>query len=143
MDPAATDARRASRATRGKYDMPQTPDLIAPARPEPRDVLSVRATVDHDVAVVELDGPVCAYTAGHLDAELTKLAAAGQHHVVIDARNVRPLCLDGIDVLLAHEQRCAAEGGDLVVRDLRPAARRVLDVLSLQHLAAPFAVSPA
>jgi anti-anti-sigma factor len=116
-------------------------DPLASIRPEPHDVLSVRATVDDQVTVVQLDGPVCAYTADHLDAELAKLEAAGQHRLVIDARNVRPLCLDGIDVLVAHEQRCTAEGGNLVVRHLRPAAQRVLDVLSLQHLAAPLAVT--
>lgn len=115
------------------------PTPTAPDRPAPRDVLTVRSTTEDHVAMVELDGPVCAFTADHLDAELSRLQASGTHRLVIDARNVRPLCLDGIDVLVAHEERCAARGGGLVLRHLRPGAQRVLDVLQLQRLMAPLA----
>ena len=109
----------------------------------PHDVLSVRTELLDLSTVVELDGPVCAYTAPHLDAELTQLEAAGRHRVVIDASKVRTLCTDGIDVLLDHERRCSDRGGDLVLRDARPSARRVLDILSLQRLLGPVAAAPA
>lgn len=114
-------------------------DPMLKSRPQPHDILAVRTTVEDGVAVVELDGPVCAYTADHLDAELAKLVDDGPLRLVIDASNVRPLCSDGIDVLLAHEERCAARGGDLVLRGLRPGAQRVLDVLDLRRLVAPLA----
>lgn len=103
----------------------------------PHDVLSVRTALLDLSTIVELDGPVCAYTAPHLDAELSQLEAAGRHRMVIDASKVRTLCTDGVDVLVDHERRCSDRGGDLVVRDARPSARRVLDVLSLQRLLAP------
>jgi anti-anti-sigma factor len=109
----------------------------------PHDVLSVRTELIDLSTVVELDGPVCAFTAPHLDAELTQLGAAGRHRVVTDASKVRTLCTDGIDVLLDHERRCIDQGGDLVVRDARPSARRVLDILSLQRLLGPVVATPA
>ena len=109
--------------------------------PQPQDVLDVTVELHEHVTVVALDGPVCAFTADHLDAELDKLEQLGRHRLVIDASNVRPLCADGIEVLLDHEQRCTARGGDLVVRDPRPGARRVLDVLSLQRLVMPVGVT--
>lgn len=109
----------------------------------PHDVLSVRTELLERSTVVELDGPVCAYTAPHLDAELTQLGADGHHRVVIDASKVRTLCTHGIDVLLDHERRCIDKGGDLVVRDARPSARRVLDVLSLQRLLGPVVATSA
>jgi anti-anti-sigma factor len=112
-------------------------------RPRPCDVLTVRTELLDRSTVVALDGPVCAYTASHLDAELTHLEASGRHRVVIDASKVRTLCTDGVDVLVDHERRCHDLGGDLVVRDARPSARRVLDVLSLQRLLGPLAAAPA
>lgn len=104
-------------------------------RPQPHDVLSVSVEMHDAHTVVHLDGPVCAYTAPHLDTELRLLEDTGRTRLVIDAGGVGALCTAGVDVLLAHEQRCAERGGDLVIRDLRAGARRVLDVLSLDRLA--------
>lgn len=114
-----------------------------PSSALPHDVLSVRMELLDRSTIVELDGPVCAYTASHLDAELTQLEATGRHRVVIDASKVRTLCTDGVDVLLDHERRFVDQGGDLVLRDARPSARRVLDVLSLQRLLGPVVATPA
>ena len=110
---------------------PTTDDAV---RPLPHDVLSVTFE-RHDVhTVVRLEGPVCAYTAPHLDSELRKLEDAGRTRLVIDASGVGARCADGVDVLVDHEQRCLDRGGDLVLRDLRPGARRVLDILSLDRM---------
>ena len=105
-------------------------------RPRPQDVLSVTFEMHDAHTVVGLDGPLCAYTAELLDTELRTLEDAGRHRLVIDASKIEALCLDGVDVLLAHQVRCVAHGGDLVLRDPRPGALRVLEVLSLEHLVA-------
>lgn len=108
-------------------------------RPLPHDVLSVSVEMHGPQSVVHLDGPLCAYTAPHLDAELRKLEDAGRTRLVIDASGVGVLCSDGVDVLVDHEQRCADLGGELFIRGLRAGARRVLDVLSLDRLVASVA----
>lgn len=105
-------------------------------RPLPQDVLSVTFELHDAHTVVGLEGPLCAYTADLLATELRTLEDAGRHRLVIDASRVEALCLDGVDVLLAHQARCVEHGGDLVIRDPRPGALRVLEVLGLEHLAA-------
>lgn len=117
------------------------PEGVRADRPQPGDVLSVTLEMHDAVTVVRLDGPVCAYTAGHLDTQLRELQHAGRHHLEIDASEVRPLCSAGVEVLLAHERRCTERGGDMVIRDPRPGVQRVLDVLSLQRLLGPVAIA--
>ena len=112
-------------------------------RPLPQDVLSVTFELRGAHTVVELEGPLCAYTASHLDSSLRELQDAGRHRLVVDVSRVEALCIDGVEVLLAHEARCVEQGGDLVLRDPRPGARRVLEVLDLLHLVAPAAASVA
>lgn len=100
----------------------------------PSDSLSVTIEMRDDVTVVGLDGPVCVFTAPHLDAELDRVQAAGRNRLLVDTSRIRTMSTDGLDVLVRHAQRCAADGGDLLLRDPSPVTRRVVDVCGLNSL---------
>ena len=116
-----------------------------PDRQAPVDVLTVTLEMSDNVTVVQLAGPVCAYTAPYLDAELRQAEDAGRNRLVIDAWGVRTLSSDGLEVLEHHARRCDERGGDLVIRNPSSLARRVLDVCRLDGLLAPLeaVASPA
>jgi anti-anti-sigma factor len=106
-------------------------------RQAPVDVLTVTLEMSDNVTVVQLAGPVCAYTAPYLDAELCQVEETGRTRLVIDASGVRTLSSDGLDVLEDHARRCDERGGDLVIRNPSSLARRVLDICRLDGLLAP------
>jgi anti-anti-sigma factor len=118
---------------------PVPPDDPADGRPssppQASEVLAVTFQMHEANTVVILDGPVCAHTAPHLDAELRQIEAVDRHRLVIDARGVPTLSSHGVEVLVDHASRCAAAGGELVVRDPSPITRRVLEICALADLA--------
>lgn len=101
------------------------------------DVLSTTLEMHDANTVVLLDGPVCAYTAPHLDAVLRQIGAVDRHRIVIDASCVHTMSSDGLRVLVDHAERCEAAGGELVVRNPTRVTSRVLDICGLGRLAAP------
>ncbi len=103
----------------------------------PTDVLRIDIEMHERTTIVSLAGPVCAYTAPHLDAELARIEAADRHRVVVDARTVHTMSTDGLAVLVDHAERCRRSGGSLVIRHASPAARRVLSICQLQALVEP------
>jgi anti-anti-sigma factor len=112
-------------------------------RRAPLDELTVTLEMSDNVTVVQLAGPLCAYTAPYLDAELCQVEDAGRNRLVIDASDVRTLSSDGLDVLEHHARRCDERGGDLVIRNPSSLARRVLAICHLDGLLAPLgAVAP-
>lgn len=98
------------------------------------DVLSITLEMHEANTVLLLDGPVCAYTAPHLDAELHQIEAVDRHRIVIDARRVRTMSSDGLRVLVEHAERCEAAGGELVLRNPSPVTARVLEICGLDGL---------
>lgn len=98
------------------------------------DVLSITLEMSDASTVVSLDGPVCAYSAPHLDAELTQIEHVDRHRLIIDASRVRTMTTDGVDVLTEHARRCTDAGGDLVLRNPTRVIRRVLAVLDMSWL---------
>lgn len=108
-----------------------------PDLPAPLDVLTVTLEMSEHVTVVQLDGPVCAYTAPYLDAELSHVEETGRNKLVIDASRVRTLSSAGLEVLVDHARRCDERGGDLVIRNPSSLARRVLGICRLERLLAP------
>ena len=101
----------------------------------PGDELSITLEDEGNAHVVVLSGPVCAYTADHLDAELTQFEGTTGHDIVIDASAVHTLSSAGIEVLVAHGDRCRTQGGSLAIRNPSPVIRRVLDVVGLAAMA--------
>ncbi len=103
----------------------------------PVDVLTVDLEMHDRTTVVTLSGPVCAYTAPHLDAELQRIEDVDRHCIVIDARAVHTMSTDGLEVLVDHAERCRRSGGSLVIRAASPVTRRVLAICHLQDLLEP------
>ncbi len=101
------------------------------------DVLAVSLEMHGRTTVVSLRGPVCAFTAPHLDTELALVADADRHWLVIDAAEVGTLSSDGVSVLVEHAQRCRRAGGNLVVRNPSRITRRVLTICGLDELLEP------
>jgi len=102
--------------------------------PGPADFLTTTLEMHGATTIVGLDGVVCAYTSPHLDAELRNIGAMDRHRLIVDARAVRTISSDGLAVLLDHADRCAAAGGELVIREPSPVTRRVLEVCDLEQL---------
>jgi len=111
------------------------PSTLTGTEPSASGVLSITLEMHDANTVLLLDGPVCAYTAPHLDAELRQIEAVDRHRLVVDASRVHTLTSDGLEVLVEHAARCAAAGGELVVRNPSPLTSRVLAVCGLEWLA--------
>ena len=109
--------------------------------PAPLDVLSIIFEVQDDATVVRLEGPVCAFTAPHLDTELAKVEASAQHRLVVDTSRVRTLSSDGLSVLVSHAERHESAGGELLIHDPSPITRRVLSLSGLERLSRPAPVA--
>jgi len=107
----------------------------APPDPSgPSDVLDITMRFEGDVTVCTLTGPLCAYTAPSLQEWLRQLHENGRHKVIIEAEAVVSLSSDGVDVLVAHADRCRRVGGGLQVRGPSPAAQRVFVICEADHL---------
>ena len=100
----------------------------------PADVLTVDLEMHERTTIVALAGPVCAYTAPHLDAELHRIEDVDRHQIVVDARAVHTMSTDGVAVLAEHAERCCRAGGSLVIRDASPVTLRVLSICQLLDL---------
>lgn len=111
--------------------------------PRPADYLSITLEMHDANTIVVLEGVVCAYTSPHLDAELRNVEAVDRHRLIVDARAVRTMTSSGLSVLVEHAARCAAAGGELVIREPSPVTRRVLALCDLEQLSEPADPSPA
>ncbi len=101
------------------------------------DVLRIDLEMHDRTTIVSLAGPVCAYTAPHLDAELQRIEDADRHHVVVDAGAVHTMSTDGLAVLVEHAERCRRSGGSLRIRHASPVTLRVLSICHLLAMAEP------
>lgn len=102
--------------------------------PSAADTLAITLEMHDANTVLILEGPVCAYTAPHLDAELRQIEAVDRHRLIVDASRVHTMSTDGVDVLVEHAARCEAAGGELVLRDPSPVTKRVLALCGLDRL---------
>lgn len=82
--------------------------------------------------VVEGEIDVCAAPA--LREELGSLAAEGHERVVVDCGGIDFINSTGVGVLVETSERISGSGGELVLRGLRPKARRVFEMAGVSRV---------
>jgi anti-sigma B factor antagonist len=113
MGEARLTPRETSRSTPGL-------ELVRlPADPAP--VLVVRGEVD-------------VYEAPGFKAELLSIVDEGHHRVVVDCAGIAFIDSAGVAALVDARRRLEGNGGELVLRSLRPATRRIFEITDLVGL---------
>jgi len=85
-------------------------------------------------AVVAVDGELDAYTSHHLRSWLAELDEEGVTHIAVDLRRLTFVDSSGLGVLMGAGRRARDRGGRVVLREVSPQIRRVLDVTGLSDL---------
>lgn len=105
--------------------------LLLPAEGQ---LLNVWAEIHPRVTRVVLDGPVCAFTAPHLEAELWRIVACDRDQIEIDARNATVFTSDGVDVLQRLRDGLSDRGGRVWISSLSRITQRVLEICEASDL---------
>jgi anti-anti-sigma factor len=88
-------------------------------------------TPSHGYAIVTVRGDLDAQTAARLWQYLSYLMLQGRHHIVLDLAGMVLIDSAGVDVLRRASTRAHRDGGDLVLRSVRPTVAEVLDLAGL------------
>jgi anti-sigma B factor antagonist len=96
--------------------------------------LTVAADAGDGDAHLRVGGEVDLATAPQLDAALTELVTATDGDLRIDCAELAFIDSSGVSVLVATEQRLAADGRKLVLRDASEQFRQVLAVTALDDV---------
>lgn len=94
-------------------------------------VLLLSRDSESGVPVLVVEGDVDVYAAPALRQELGTLADEGHERVVVECDGIDFINSTGLGVLVDTHERIRDRGGELVLRGLRPKARRVLDMAGL------------
>jgi anti-sigma B factor antagonist len=84
--------------------------------------------------VLVVAGEVDVYEAPAFRAELFDLVDEEHARVVVDCSGLTFLDSAGLAAFVDAQRRLAGRGGALVLRDLRPAARRIFEITDLVEL---------
>jgi anti-anti-sigma factor len=90
-------------------------------------------TVD-DVTIVVLMKRFDAYTAGPVEAKLTKLIAGGSRKVICDFSQTEYLASAGLRVLITATRSLQKVGGKLVLCTIKPYVLEVFDISGLNKI---------
>ena len=85
-------------------------------------------------AVVAVDGELDAYTSHELRTCLAELDEEGVTRIAVDLRRLTFVDSSGLGVLMGAARRARDRGGQVVLREVSPQIRRVLDVTGLSDL---------
>ena len=86
---------------------------------------------DDDVLTVTVDGEVDVATAPALRDELYRLIERGSTRIVVDLGGMEFIDSTGLGVFVGALKRSREGGGELQLRSLRPAARKIFDITGL------------
>jgi anti-sigma B factor antagonist len=86
---------------------------------------------DADVVTVTIEGEVDVATAPTLRDELYRLIERGTNHIVVDLGGMEFIDSTGLGVFVGALKRSREGGGELQLRSLRPAARKIFDITGL------------
>ena len=85
-------------------------------------------------AVIAVEGELDAYTSHQRRACLAELDGEGVTHIAVDLSGLTFVDSSGLGVLMGAGRRARDQGGELVLREVSPQIRRVLDVTGLSDL---------
>ena len=91
------------------------------------------------VAVMAVTGRVDSSTAPDLESQLTQLVDSGQHHIVLDLKNVEYMSSAGLRAMVSTLKKVKRVNGDL---RLANPSTRVEEVLRLAGLTSIFSIHP-
>jgi anti-sigma B factor antagonist len=94
--------------------------------------LSTEETTDGPVLHVQ--GEVDVYTSPSLRDELYRLIDAGADRVSLDLRQMDFIDSSGLGVLVGALKRVREQSGDLQLRNVQPATRKILDITGLTQV---------
>jgi len=96
--------------------------------------MSLDVSTADDHAVIAVEGELDAYTSHQLRACLAELDGEGVTHIAVDLSGLTFVDSSGLGVLMSAGRRARDQGGELVLREVSPQIRRVLDVTGLSDL---------
>ena len=99
--------------------------------------LSVPIRYDGDTVVVEIRGELDLATAPLLRDTLGQLIAEGALAILVDAGELEFVDTKGLSALVDAAGELIARGGELSVANVRPAARRLLELTRADWVLAP------
>ena len=89
---------------------------------------------DVDEVIVDVRGELDVATAPSLQDVLDHLMAEGVRRIVVDLAETSFVDSTGLGALLTAHRRMHAHHGELVLSNLRPAARRLLELTALDRV---------
>jgi anti-sigma B factor antagonist len=89
---------------------------------------------DDPAPVLVVTGELDVYDAPSFRNELFAIIDEGHRRVVVDCSGMAFIDSAGLSVLLESQRRLAAHEGDLVLRGLRPAQRRIFEIADLVEI---------
>ena len=89
---------------------------------------------DDEIAIVEIEGAVDAYTARELDTALKDLLAQGHHRLVLDASQMGFISSAGLRVIVSAEREARLHGGRVQVCGLNAQAQRTFEIAGLDEV---------
>ncbi len=87
-----------------------------------------------DVQIVVLTRRFDAYTAGPIEAKLTKLIAEGARKVICDFSQTEYLASAGLRVLITASKNLQKAGGKLALSAIKPYVLEVFDISGLNKI---------
>jgi anti-anti-sigma factor len=84
-----------------------------------------------------LRGRLDAETVAGVEAELLRVVAETDHHLVIDAKALDYISSAGLRAVLMAIKRMRAKGGGLSITGMRAAVREVMDLTGITTLLSP------
>jgi anti-sigma B factor antagonist len=90
--------------------------------------------VNHDIAVLSLDGYVDSATSLNMDEAIDSILRQGNYLVVVDLTKVGYISSAGWGVFISKIKDIRENGGGLKIAGMRPDVRDVFDLLGFGHI---------
>jgi anti-sigma B factor antagonist len=84
--------------------------------------------------VLVVTGELDVYEASAFRTELFAMVDEGHSRVIVDCSGMGFIDSAGLSVLVESQRRLAAQDGELVLRGLRPASRRIFEITDMVGL---------